>query len=376
MRLCVSFPGNIRYGCRHAWKKRICVVPTCRDASVKEDELRGNARIDAPGALHHIIGRGIERRKLFLDDVDRDNFVQRLSTILSGTETSCFAWSLLPNHYHLLLRTGNVPIATVMRRLLTGYAVSFNRTHRRYGHVFQNRYKSILCQEEPYLQELVRYIHLNPLRASVVSTLRQLDRYPYSGHSRLMANVKDSWQETDRVLALFGKKAAVARRKYREFVSNGVKAGRKPELTGGGLIRSVGGWRTLKSLGNMGIHFKSDERILGDSDFAEKVLGDAAEEMEHRYRLKAEGYDFDTVVKRVSDIFNMKVQRILTPGRQPDRVTARSVLAYWAVRELGMSVTSVGKQLSLSQSATSRAVERGEEIIAQRGLSLHNETNA
>jgi hypothetical protein len=191
-----------------------------------------------------------------------------------------------------------------------------------------------------------------------------------------MADVKDSWQETDRVLALFGKKAAVARRKYREFVSNGVKAGRKPELTGGGLIRSVGGWSALKSLGNMGIHFKSDERILGDSDFAEKVLGDAAEEMERSYRLKAEGYDFDTVVKRVSDIFDMKVQRILSPGKQPDRVTARSVLAYWVVRELGISETSVGKQLSLSQSATSRAVERGEQIIAQRGLSLHKETNA
>ena len=256
------------------------------------------------------------------------------------------------------------------------YAVSFNRAHRRHGHVFQNRYKSILCQEEPYLQELVRYIHLNPLRASVVSSLRQLDHYPYSGHSRLMDNVKDSWQETDRVLALFGKKAAVARRKYREFVSNGVKAGRKPELTGGGLIRSVGGWSALKSLGNMGIHFKSDERILGDSDFAEKVLGDAAEEMEHRYRHKVEGYDFDTVVKRVSDIFDMKVQRILSPGKQPDRVMARSVLACWAVRELGITETSVGRQLSLSQSATSRAVERGEQIIAQRGLSLHKETNA
>ncbi len=248
--------------------------------------------------------------------------------------------------------------------------------HRRYGHVFQNRYKSILCQEESYLQELVRYIHLNPLRASVVSSLRQLDHYPYSGHSRLMAKVKDSWQETDRVLALFGKKAAVARKKYREFVSSGVKAGRKPELTGGGLIRSVGGWRALKSLGNMGIHFKSDERILGDSDFAEKVLGDAAEEMEHRYHLKAEGYDFDTVAKRVSDIFNMKVQRILSPGKQPDRVMARSVLAYWAVRELGISETSVGKQLSLSQSATSRAVQRGEQIIAQRELSLYSERNA
>ncbi len=136
-----------------------------------------------------------------------------------------------------------------------------------------------------------------------------------------MAKVKDPWQETDRVLALFGKKAAAARKKYREFVSNGVEAGRKPELTGGGLIRSVGGWRVLKSLGNMGIHFKSDGRILGDSDFAEKVLGDAAEEMERRYRLEAEGYDFDTVVKRVSDIFNMRVRRILSPGKQPDHVT-------------------------------------------------------
>ena len=121
---------------------------------------------------------------------------------------------------------------------------------------------------------------------------------------------------------------------------------------------------------------KSDERILGDSDFVEKVLGDAAEEMERRYRLEAEGYDFDTVVKRVSDIFNMKERRILTPGKQPDRVMARSVLAYWVVRELGISETSAGKQLSLSQPGASRAVQRGEQIIAQRGLSLYSERNA
>jgi len=334
------------------------------------------ARIDAPGALHHIIGRGIERRRIFLDDSDRDNFVERLSTIVSDTGTSCFAWSLLPNHYHLLLRTGNVPIATVMRKLLTGYAVSFNRTHRRHGHVFQNRYKSILCQEEPYLQELVRYIHLNPLRAAVVSSLKGLDRYLYSGHSRLIGYAKDSWQETEAVLALFGKRTAAARKDYREFVSGGMKDGRKPGLTGGGLIRSVGGWAALKSIGEMGVHFKRDERILGESDFVEKVLGDAAEELERKYRLKAEGYDFETLVGRVCDVFDMKRRRILTPGKQPDRVTARSVLAYWAVRELGITVTSVGQQLGLSQSATSRAVQRGEQIVAQRGLSLQQATNA
>jgi putative transposase len=102
------------------------------------------ARLDAPGALHHIIVRGIERRKIFKDDSDRDNFLNRLGGILRDSQTRCFAWALMSNHFHLLLRTGLVPISDVMRRLLTGYAVSFNLRHRRSGHLFQNRYKSIL----------------------------------------------------------------------------------------------------------------------------------------------------------------------------------------------------------------------------------------
>jgi REP element-mobilizing transposase RayT len=99
---------------------------------------------------------------VFQDDHDRDNFLQRLSTIATETRTACCAWALIPNHFHLLLKTGETPIATVMRRLLTGYAVSCNRRHHRHGHLFQNRYKSILCQEDAYLLELVRYIRLNP----------------------------------------------------------------------------------------------------------------------------------------------------------------------------------------------------------------------
>ena len=109
------------------------------------------ARIDTDRALHHIICRGIERKEIFKDDIDRNNFVHRLGIILAETKTPCFAWALIPNHFHLLLKTANVPIATIMRRLLTGYAVSFNRRHRRHGHLFQNRYKSILCQEDLYL---------------------------------------------------------------------------------------------------------------------------------------------------------------------------------------------------------------------------------
>ena len=105
------------------------------------------------------------------DDRDRDNFLERLGNVLTETNTPCFAWSLIPNHLHLLLRTGNIPIATIMRRLLTGYAVTFNRRYRRHGHLFQNRYKSILCQEDLYLLELVRYIHLNPLRSKIVKDI-------------------------------------------------------------------------------------------------------------------------------------------------------------------------------------------------------------
>ena len=121
------------------------------------------ARIDASGALHHIMARGIERCKVFRNDMDRNDFLGRLEHILVETQTPCYAWALIPNHFHLLLRTDSVPIATVMRRLLSGYAQSFNRRHRRHGHLFQNRYKSIVCQEDTCLQELVRSIHFHPV---------------------------------------------------------------------------------------------------------------------------------------------------------------------------------------------------------------------
>jgi putative transposase len=198
------------------------------------------SHIDAPGALHHIICRGIERRKIFLHNADKDDFISRLGAILTETATCCFAWALIPNHFHLLLRTGHTPIASVMQRVLTGYAVSFNRRHRRHGHLFQNRYKSILCQEEPYLLELVRYIHLNPLRAGVVSSMEGLDAYPYTGHYQILGQNRCSWMVTDEILKRFDEQMATARNRYSQFMVEGVKQGKNPNLTGGGLVRSVG----------------------------------------------------------------------------------------------------------------------------------------
>ncbi len=334
------------------------------------------ARIDAPGALHHVICRGIERRKIFWTDSDRDDLLKRLETILGASQTACYAWAMLPNHFHLLLRTGNTPIAQVMRQLLSGYAGRFNRLHRRSGHLFQNRYKSILCQEEPYLLELVRYIHLNPLRAKQVASLKHLDRYWYSGHSAVMGDRPNDWQATDAVLRFFGKSVSRARRQYRHFVEQGIALGRRPELTGGGLIRSLGGWGAVKSMRRLREHAKSDERILGDSDFVQAVLSAQNEQLEARYLLQSKGYDFGYALERVAQLSGLEADQILKTGKQPARLYARSLLCHWAIRGLGMTAVAVSKLLGISQSAATRAAYRGEAIAAANNLELADGQNA
>ena len=328
------------------------------------------ARIDAAGALQHIICRGIERRKIFRDDGDRELFIERLGHVLKETQSVCYAWALIPNHFHLLLRTGGSPIKTVMQRLLSGYAGDFNRRHQRIGQIFHNRYKSILCQREPYLLELVRYIHLNPLRARLVVSLDELGSYPYSGHSALMGECPNDWQDVDKIIGLFGRRISSARRAYRFFLGKAVAMGRRPELTGGGLIRSAGGWAAFKSLGKSKAHLKGDERILGDSDFVEAVLEAQNERLERRYRLEAEGVSIEKVIKRTAEICGLTGEQIQSTGKEPWRVQARSLACYWAVRELGMTTVAVSKALGICPTAVTKAVSRGEWFAKSRNVDL------
>ena len=141
-----------------------------------------SARLDAPGVLHHVMGRGIERKKIFLNKKDQKDFIDRLAELAVNGSMEIYAWALLPNHFHLLCKTKNRPLSSSMRTLLTGYVVNFNRRHKRNGHLFQNRYKSIVCQEDAYLMELVRYIHLNLIRSGLVRDIRGLNRSLFSGH--------------------------------------------------------------------------------------------------------------------------------------------------------------------------------------------------
>ena len=331
------------------------------------------ARLDAPGVLHHVIIRGIERRRIFINDDDREDFLERLSALLPETEISCYAWVLIPNHAHFLFKTGLVPLATIMRKLLTGYAVSFNHRHKRHGHLFQNRYKSIVCQEDAYFRELVRYIHLNPIRAGIISGINNLDKYPYCGHSALMGKKDRPWQDVEYVLRYFGTTVGRMRKSYHRYVEEGLSQGRRGDLTGGGLIRSAGGWAEvsqLKRRGGKQERVMGDERILGDSAFVEDLLSRANDAYERGYELKRLGYDADRIAERVSEIYKMDPSQFLSKGRQLKKVMARSLYCYWVVKELGMSLKEVSIKLKLSSPAVGYAVERGEVIARENEYKL------
>jgi putative transposase len=329
------------------------------------------ARLDSPGVLHHVIIRGIERRKIFWDDTDRDDLIDRLSRLVPLTGTACYAWAFLDNHAHFLLRSGPQGIAALMRRLLTGYAGSFNRRHRRHGQLFQNRYKSIVCQHDAYLKQLVGYIHLNPLRAKVVSDLGELIDYPYSGHGSLTGNATIAWQDTDHVLRQFSENDIDARQRYLEYVAKSAVLGRQPQLVGGGVVRSPGGWKQVKRLRRTGMaRVKGDARILGDSRFVEKVLSASRETFEARYALRRDGWDFDRILARAAGLCEVPAERVLSGGRQRPRSRARALTCYWAVRRLGLPAVELARRFGISASAVSCAIERGEALAIERGFEL------
>ena len=313
------------------------------------------ARLDAPGVLHHVMGRGIERRKIFLSDRDRNDFIGRLSAPAQDGAMEIYAWVLMPNHFHILCKTKNIPLASIMRRMLTGYVVNFNKRHRRYGHLFQNRYKSIVCQEDVYLKELVRYIHLNLLRAGLVKDLKELNRNPWSGHSALVGKVKRGWQNTEYVLTFFGD-SDNSRKNYSRYVGKGIDQGRRPELVGGGLIRSMGGWSAVLASRRRGERKVADQRILGDSEFVKCVISSLDDRIKKNLRLSGQRIDIQTLAKRVSEKYGVSIGELQSGGRRRAVVKARRTISWIGVRELGYSGADVARYLGVTNSCVTRLI--------------------
>jgi len=311
------------------------------------------ARLDAPGVLHHVIGRGIERRRIFLDDHDREDFMQRLEKLVKEGSMEIYAWSLLSNHFHLLCKTMRRPLASSMRKLLTGYAVNFNLRHRRHGHLFQNRYKSIVCQEDAYFTELVRYIHLNLLRAGVVKDLGELNECPWAGHAALMGRAWREWPNRDYVLSYFGG-GRRGRSNYLKFMEEGFSTDRKPELVGGGLIRSLGGWSSVVALRRRGEKEAFDGRILGNGEFVEAVLAEADDIRNDPFRKTRKKVGLESLAKAVCEKHGVSLEEFRSGARRHAVVRARQELARLGVQEHGYSGAEIARYLGVTTSCITR----------------------
>jgi len=329
------------------------------------------------------MARGIERRVIFKDDKDRQSFLDRMAEVLDETQTQCYAFALIPNHFHALLRTGPTPLSKVMRRLMTGHAVYFNHRHKRCGHLFQNRYKSIVCEEDEYLLELVRYIHLNPLRAGLVEDFKELDKYPWTGHSCMLGRSKNrlipekidesgNGDEPEKTLAEktvedlllhFGNTLKAARREYREFVKKGVAQGARPDLQGGGLVRSAGGDASILYAKHKEDRELADARILGSGGFVLATLQQSDSHLLKKYLPKRR---IEELIEFVAEKFQIEPELICSGSRKKDVSEARAMVAYMAVEETGHRMSDVARILGVKRVSVYNAVEKRKRLLEVR----------
>lgn len=237
---------------------------------------------------------------------------------------------------------------------MSGYAGYFNRRHHRQGHLFQNRYKSTVCEEEGYFLELVRYVHLNPLRAGIVTDVKGLDRYPYTGHSAIMGKWDRPWQETGEVLGRFGSGRGASIRGYRGYVEAGISQGRRADLEGGGLLRSYGGWKAVVELRRGREQYRGDERVLGSSSFTERIL----KEVEAQERGKNKRVSLEALMDRVAKGMGISRESMVGGGRSRNVAGARAVLGYAWVRHLGRSGQELARVLGVSPQSVYAASNR------------------
>jgi len=304
--------------------------------------------------------RGINKSTIFDDDQDRQKFLDRLGQNIVEAKCSIYAWVLMTNHVHLLFKSGGKGISTVMRKLLTWYAIYYNRRHKRTGHLFENRYKSILCDEDNYLLALLRYIHLNPLRAGMVKTLEELDRYPWSGHSAVMNKRECLWMDIDYVLLQFNDTRRKARNAYRTFVQEGIGMGRKPELTGGGLVRSLGGWSQVQSSQRKGQKTEYDERILGSGEFVTAIFKEAEEKQIRQFKIKRTGLTITGIIEKECRTARVSEKELKNGSKRMIVRNVRERIARRGVEELGLTSAEIARNLGVCTSTVTRALTRSE----------------
>ena len=317
--------------------------------------------MNVPGALYHVMGRCLDQYKLFPEDSDREYFLACFSRYLQQSTAICYAWALMSNHYHLVFRLGSTELWEILKPLNMRYALYHKKRTKRRGPLFMDRFKSIATQDQDYAKELIRYVHLNPLRAGVVKNIEALDRYPWTGHAALMGNVKRNFQDTQAVLKRFGSSTAVARINYRGYILEGVKthdvADRIVEL----VRRSNSGSEAGR---------KSDCWVIGDRNFVQNAIAAATRRQLRVNRFELEGRSFGTILNLIEKKFQITEDTIRIRHRGGAGSDARKVFAWLAVKIYRAPIAEVALFLDTGFSAVSAMARAGRVIAKEHRISI------
>jgi REP element-mobilizing transposase RayT len=320
-----------------------------------------HVRLDFEGAVHHVMTRGIEKRRIFLCREDREDLLARICEAVASLDATVYAWALMPNHYHLLVRTGTFRLPRIMSSINTGYVVTFNRRHDRIGHLFQNRYKSRLVQEDFSLLNLVRYILLNPIKAGIIDSLAELAGYEWTGYSTLTGNRKREWQNSEYVLSLFGSNIKEARRNLYSFLNE--EETTEEDICDGVLVPRAEEW-VFEKEGRGRESWGSGEGITGDHSF----IGNALNKLNVRNSNEPTTLDREPLPLTVlADVISRGYGILpdeLEGGVRTESVSrVRSLFIWAAIHICKYRLREIAVFLGLSISAISQAEKRVRAIL-------------
>ncbi|MCK4671217.1 MAG: transposase [Candidatus Aegiribacteria sp.] len=318
-------------------------------------------RLDWKNAVNHVIVRGIEKGSIFKDDRDRKRFISRLEKCIDQTGITVYAWALMPNHVHFLTRTGDIPLAKFMQKLLTGHANYFNHKYDRAGHLFQNRYRSILVQADRYLLKLIRYIHLNPLKAGIVTSLEELGRYPWTGHIGILFEGLYPWQASEEVLDLISGHRDEKITQYNKFIKEdeSIPILSDSELIEGSYLLGSKGLLSLEEVREQKKSSYIQHRILGDIDFARHIYARIKDQQGSFLRKREHEHEIiDKLLEFIKEYWGVSHTTLTSKGRSRASSRAREFMSYALVNQLGMSLVDTGKILNLSAQGVLSAARR------------------